>query len=65
MAELTPSTATPSRHRRLKRFLVILGVGLAAGHLFLKPVGIAVPVLSEAGTGGQLRARSERETHHR
>lgn len=45
MAELTSPPATPPRHRRLKRALLILGVilGLAAGYLFLKPVGTPVP----------------------
>jgi pimeloyl-ACP methyl ester carboxylesterase len=45
LAERTSPTATPSRHRRIKRVLVILGValGLVAGYLFLKPVGIPVP----------------------
>ncbi len=45
MAELTSPPSTPSRHRRLKRALLILGVilGLVAGYLFLKPVGIPLP----------------------
>jgi alpha-beta hydrolase superfamily lysophospholipase len=45
LAELTSPPATPSRHRRLKRALVILVVALVAvaGYLFLKPVGIPAP----------------------
>jgi len=45
LSELTSSPAAPSRRLWLKRFLIVLGValGLAAGYLFLKPVGIAVP----------------------
>jgi len=45
LADLAASPASRPRHRRLKRALLILGVilGLVAGYLFLKPVGIPVP----------------------